>query len=209
MQSHCQHNLYICHCSPSSQDPSPIHPLASNGGGNTSAANHLQTTTLHRFPVKRNGNGNVVHESGNGQLKARPVYVSHSSVAVMTSPTLHITTTTSGNGGVAGTMPKKVPPPNVDLFATSTSKKGTHSVDLLNMQEASISPSTASSCSSLQNGVVVSIIFFLNMHFHKNSSHIATHSTSKTEKQTFEAKTASTFYMVVSNKALIPYNMHT
>ena len=26
MQSHCQHNLYICHCSPSSQDPSPIHP---------------------------------------------------------------------------------------------------------------------------------------------------------------------------------------
>ena len=167
MQSHCQHNLYICHCSPSSQDPSPIHPLASNGGGggNTSAANHLQTTTLHRFPVKRNGNGNVVHESGNGQLKARPVYVSHSSVAVMTSPTLHITTTTSGNGGVAGTMPKKVPPPNVDLFATSTSKKGTHSVDLLNMQEASISPSTASSCSSLQNGVVVSKMFFLNVQF--------------------------------------------
>ena len=37
----------------------------------------------------------------------------------------------------------------------------------------------------------------------------ATHSTSKTEKQTFKAKTASTFYMVVSNKALIPYNMHT
>ena len=26
MQNHCQHNLYICHCSPSSQDPSPIHP---------------------------------------------------------------------------------------------------------------------------------------------------------------------------------------
>ena len=198
MQSHCQHNLYICHCSPSSQDPSPIHPLASNGGGgNTSAANHLQTTTLHRFPVKRNGNGNVVHESGNGQLKARPVYVSHSSVAVMTSPTLHITTTTSGNGGVAGTMPKKVPPPNVDLFATSTSKKGTHSVDLLNMQEASISPSTASSCSSLQNGVVVSRIFFSPIHAVSNI-----HSKNC-------QKTASTFYMVVSNKALIPYNMHT
>ena len=26
MQNHCQHNLYICHCTPSSQDPSPIHP---------------------------------------------------------------------------------------------------------------------------------------------------------------------------------------
>ena len=37
----------------------------------------------------------------------------------------------------------------------------------------------------------------------------ATHSTSKTEEQTFKAKNASTFYMVGSNKALIPYNMHT
>ena len=46
------------------------------------------------------------------------------------------------------------------------------------------------------------------MQFHKNNSHSATHSTSKTEKQIFQAKTTSTFYMVVSNKALIPYNMH-
>ena len=127
MQSHCQHNLYICHCSPSSQDPSPIHPLSTNTN-----SNHLQTTTLHRFPAKRNGNGNVVHESGNGQLKARPVYVSHSSVAVMTSPTLHITSTSS----------------------MANSKKGAQSVDLLNMQEPSVSPSTASSCSSLQGTMV-------------------------------------------------------
>ena len=51
--------------------------------------------------------------------------------------------------------------------------------------------------------------FFWTCSFKKNNSQSATHSTSKTEKQTFEAKTASTFYMVVSNKALIPYNMHT
>ena len=51
MQSHCQHNLYICHCSPSSQDPSPIHPLTTTH----------QTTTLHRFPAKsrQNGTGNA------------------------------------------------------------------------------------------------------------------------------------------------------
>ena len=81
MQSHCQHNLYICHCSPSSQDPSPIHPVT-------------QTTTLHRFPAKRNGNVKVTLDS-NGELVKHPVYVSHSSVAVMTSPTLHINTLTS------------------------------------------------------------------------------------------------------------------
>ena len=80
----------------------------------------------------------MVHESGNGQLKARPVYVSHSSVAVMTSPTLHITSTSS----------------------MANNKKGAQSVDLLNMQEPSVSPSTASSCSSLQ-GAMVSTNFFI------------------------------------------------
>lgn len=73
MQSHCQHNLYICHCSPSSQDPSPIHPL-------TATSTH-QTTTLHRFPKKKS-------VQNNQELVKHKYTVSHSSVAVMTSPTL-------------------------------------------------------------------------------------------------------------------------
>lgn len=31
MSNTCQHNLYICHCTPSSNDPSPIHPNSSRG----------------------------------------------------------------------------------------------------------------------------------------------------------------------------------
>ena len=159
MQSHCQHNLYICHCTPSSQDPSPIHPLSTSTSSNNGG--HFQTTTLHRFPAKnRNpaaGNGNLVHtETGNGTLKARPVYVSHSSVAVMTSPTLHITTNNASSS--ASSKKARENSNNIDMFgstmtATST-KKAAQSVDLLNMQDTSLSPSTASSSSSLHGGLV-------------------------------------------------------
>ena len=114
MQSHCQHNLYICHCSPSSQDPSPIHPLT-------------QTTTLHRFPAKRNGNVKVTVDS-NGELVKHPVYVSHSSVAVMTSPTMHINTLT-----------KRISQPEEGVINSA-------------------SPSTASSCSSLPTTMMTSTV---------------------------------------------------
>ena len=171
MQSHCQHNLYICHCTPSSQDPSPIHPLSTSTSSNNGG--HFQTTTLHRFPAKsRNvtasatGNGNLVHteSTGNGTLKARPVYVSHSSVAVMTSPTLHITTTNNASSSASSSSKKgRENSNNFDVFgggggmtATST-KKAAQSVDLLNMQDTSLSPSTASSSSSLHGGLVSKI----------------------------------------------------
>ena len=118
MQSHCQHNLYICHCSPSSQDPSPIHPPI---------LPLTQTTTLHRFPAKRNGNVKVTVDS-NGELVKHPVYVSHSSVAVMTSPTMHINTLT-----------KRISQPEEGVINSA-------------------SPSTASSCSSLPTTMMTSTV---------------------------------------------------
>ena len=167
MQSHCQHNLYICHCTPSSQDPSPIHPLSTSTSSNNGG--HFQTTTLHRFPAKnRNpaaGNGNLVHtETGNGTLKARPVYVSHSSVAVMTSPTLHITSnnTNASSSAVSSSKKARENSNNMDIFGggsmtAASTKKAAQSVDLLNMQDTSLSPSTASSSSSLHGGLVSQI----------------------------------------------------
>ena len=167
MQSHCQHNLYICHCTPSSQDPSPIHPLSTSTSSNNGG--HFQTTTLHRFPAKnRNpaaGNGNLVHtETGNGTLKARPVYVSHSSVAVMTSPTLHITSNTNASSSAVSSSKKaRENSNNMDIFGgggsltAASTKKAAQSVDLLNMQDTSLSPSTASSSSSLHGGLVSQI----------------------------------------------------
>ena len=127
MQSHCQHNLYICHCTPGSQDPSPIHPL--------------QTTTLHRFPAKKasNGNGNVSKDMpGNGELKkhGHPVYVSHSSVAVMTSPTLHITHNKSSVDQLTHQLKAQQLTTAVDHVVAS-------------------SPSTSSSCSSLPTTTVM------------------------------------------------------
>ena len=140
MQSHCQHNLYICHCSPSSQDPSPIHPLTTTH----------QTTTLHRFPAKRNGNVNkqlTIGRStaaknnsnsaltGNGDLVKHKYTVSHSSVAVMTSPTLN-----NGNNVTSN---------NVNVLENNV--KNNNGSELMD----SISPSTASSCSSIPNAAVM------------------------------------------------------
>lgn len=121
MQSHCQHNLYICHCSPSSQDPSPIHPLTSTH----------QTTTLHRFPAKRNSTVKVLaSDTGNGgnELVKHQYTVSHSSVAVMTSPTLN-------NGAPAPAA----------------------SHQIIDHKEPPESPSTTSSCSSLPTTTVMTM----------------------------------------------------
>ena len=83
MQGHCQHNLYICHCTPSSTDPSPIHPstttalVAANSNSSTnssSASSHTDSTTA-----------------------TMPVYVTQTSVAVMTSPTLNANKTSSAS----------------------------------------------------------------------------------------------------------------
>ena len=149
MQSHCQHNLYICHCTPSSQDPSPIHPLTTTH----------QTTTLHRFPAKRNGSTNVnklslngaaatlrrgttaapiasaVELTGNGDLSKHKYTVSHSSVAVMTSPTLN-----GANNGV--------------LVMESNGKNGNKNKTTSDGLD-SVSPSTASSCSSIPATTVI------------------------------------------------------
>ena len=71
MRNHCQHNLYICHCTPTSGDPSPIHP--------PSTAPLISTAATSNF-------NNV------------PVYVTQqTSVAVMTSPTLNVTSNNKMN----------------------------------------------------------------------------------------------------------------
>ena len=155
MQSHCQHNLYICHCSPSSQDPSPIHPLTTTH----------QTTTLHRFPAKRqNGNVNTLRSSQNGhnQQQQQPLppengfggsvssgelvkhkyTVSHSSVAVMTSPTLNIEKINNHNNQESAFV--KVPVPHLN------NRSADHEM-------ASVSPSTASSCSSIPTTTVMTM----------------------------------------------------
>jgi hypothetical protein len=114
-----------------------------------------QTTTLHRFPAKKRGNGNVkaMLDGGTGSgsgtggsvldHKHHPVYVSHSSVAIMTSPTLHITSN----------KPLKPLPVSV-----SNCSNGHKSVDGLNLNEqASMSPSTSSSTSSLPTATMLTM----------------------------------------------------
>jgi hypothetical protein len=66
MHNHCQHNLYICHCTPSSSDPSPIHPPSITPLITTTSGELITTSTA-------------------------PISVTqHNSVAVMTSPSLNL-----------------------------------------------------------------------------------------------------------------------
>jgi hypothetical protein len=85
----CPHHLYICHCSPSSLDPSPIHPpqppppAVAASSSSASTLSSAAPSTLRR--VRPHG-ATSFSISSDGRLP--PVYVTQTSVAVMTSPTL-------------------------------------------------------------------------------------------------------------------------
>jgi len=78
----CPHHLYICHCTPSTMDPAPIEPA----GGR-----------------RMTGSGGPL-----GQQRRLPVYVTRTSVAVMTSPTLETSASMSSlSGGDKATVGRR------------------------------------------------------------------------------------------------------
>ena len=111
--SSCQHNLYLCHCTPSSSDPSPIHPAM-----DPSPAAPTRGTVAEDNNPSAGGNKVFVMEPavpstecGNGGGK---VYVTQTSVAVMTSPTLNLTSSkTSASLGSLTSISTPTPTANV------------------------------------------------------------------------------------------------
>ncbi|XP_059087331.1 endothelin-converting enzyme homolog isoform X2 [Tigriopus californicus] len=73
MSSTCQHNLYICHCTPSSNDPSPIHPNSSRG----------TRYSLASLGASSSSNGVITSCS-----TIAPLYLTSAAVTTMTSPSL-------------------------------------------------------------------------------------------------------------------------